>query len=203
MDHHLLAQLQHLLRPLSTRISNLAARAVIQLVNDGSKLQQLQLGVLAGEDVDDAEHHQPYGFSSVPLVGAEAVVIFPSGDRGHPLVVSVSDRRYRPTGGEPGEVTVYNHTGARITLTKDGDIEVQPADGRQVFVRTEDGTAQRLLTEQDALILRQALSTATIAVGAGGAAGVVAAMDLAVQALDPDAEPAPTWPLLTETLLGE
>lgn len=201
LDPDTLAQLKHLLRPLATRIANIAARAVVQLVNDGSKLQQMQIGVLAGEDVDDAEHHQPYGFSSVPLVGAEAVVIFPSGDRGHPLVVSASDRRYRPTGGKPGEVVVYNHTGARITMTKDGDIEVQPAPGREVRVRSADGTAQRLLTEQDAQILRTALSTAPIALGSAGALGVVTAMDTAVAALVPTPDP-PTWPVRTKTLLG-
>lgn len=202
LDRDTIRQLDLWLRPLQQRVANLVARGVVKLAGDGTKLQQLQLGVLAGETVDSAEYHQAYGFSSVPLGGAEAVVLFPSGDRAHPLVVAVSDRRHRPTGGEPGEVTVYNNTGARITLTKDGDIEVQPATGRQVFVREEGGTAQRLLTEQDAQILRNALSTAVIAVGTNGAAAVVTAMDLAVAAIVPQPSP-PTWPIRTKTLQSE
>jgi phage gp45-like len=59
----------------------------------------------------------------------------------------VSDRRYRPTGGEPGEVTVYNNTGAKITLTKDGDIIASP---RRVVTSSSDGAAA-LATRREAL----------------------------------------------------
>ena len=197
-----IAQLVHLLRPISNRTLNMVARATVRIANDGKKLQLLQIDGFEGGPVDDAMHFQSYGFSSVPLDGAEAVVIFPGGDREHPLVVSVADRRHRPTGGQPGEVSVYNNTGAKITITKDGDIEVAPAAGRNVFVREAGGTAQRLLTEQDGLILRAALNTAPIVVGSGGASGVVAAMDTAVAALVPQPVP-PTWPVRTKTLQGE
>jgi phage gp45-like len=129
-----MAQVAHLLRPLQTRIANSIARAVVQLVDDATRLQLLQLGVLAGEDVDDAERFQSYGFSSVPLAGAEAVVLFPGGDRAHPLVVAVDDRRHRPTGGKPGEVIVYNHTGAKVRLLDSGDIEVVPGPGGEVRI---------------------------------------------------------------------
>jgi hypothetical protein len=139
-------QVLSLLRPLRTQLANTLARAVVQLVDDGRKQQMVQLGVLAGETVEDGEHFQAYGFTSVPLPGAEAVVLFPNGDRAHPLVVAVSDRRHRPTGGEPGEVTVYNDTGAKIRISKDGDIDVTPAPGREVFIRSEGGTAGPLVT---------------------------------------------------------
>lgn len=129
-----LAQLSHLLRPLRVQVANLAARATVQLVDDSGKLQTLQIGDIAGGPYDDCEHLQPYGFSSVPLAGADtAAVIFPNGDRGHPLVVAVADRRWRPTGGQPGEVTVYNNTGAKIVITKDGDIVATPAPGRKIL----------------------------------------------------------------------
>lgn len=145
-----LAQIAHLLRPLATRMFNVVARGVVQLVDDDKKLQLVQLGVLANETVEGkgtgAEHFQAYGFTSVPLAGAESVVLFPNGDRSHPLVVATSDRRYRITGGKPGEVTVYNNTGAKITMTKDGDIIAVPAAGRQVIVN--DGTGGGPLVTQ-------------------------------------------------------
>lgn len=128
-----LEHLRHLLRPLATRLANVIARATVQLASDGLKLQLLQLGVLAGETVDNAEHHQSYGFSSIPLAGAEAVVIFPNGDRSHPLAIAVSDRRYRPTGGQPGEVTVYNNVGSKVVMLASGDIQVTPAPGGRVI----------------------------------------------------------------------
>lgn len=133
--------IEKLLRPLQTRVANSIARAVVQLVKDSTKLQELQLGVLDGEDIDDAERFQEYGFSSVPLPGAEAVVVFPNGDRAHPLVVAVDDRDYRPVGGEPGEVVVYNASGASVRLQADGDIILTPATGRQVQIGGDGLTA--------------------------------------------------------------
>lgn len=150
LDKGTLEQLRHLLRPLTNRVANTVARAVVRLVDDGKKMQAVQLGVLVGETVDNAEHFQPYGISAVPLVGAEAVVVFPNGDRSHPLVIAVSDRGARPVGGQPGDMTVYSPaSGAKITMTKDGDIEVQPADGRNVFIRREGGSVDRLVTKSD------------------------------------------------------
>jgi phage gp45-like len=150
LDRDTLQQLKNLLRPLASRVANTAARAVVQLVNDATGLQLLQIGVLAGETLDDAEHHQPYGFSSVPLAGAEAVVVFPNGDRSHPLVTAVSDRRYRPTGGDPGQVTIHNHvTGCRVIMMANGSIELQPAPGQEVFIRDEGGSVDRLVKKSE------------------------------------------------------
>jgi phage baseplate assembly protein V len=137
--------LGRLLKPLRARVANVVARAVVQLVDDSTMQQLVQLGVMAGEDIDDCENFHPYGFTSVPLPGAEAVVLFPNGDRGHPLVVAVSDRRHRPTGGEPGEVSLYTSAGSRVRLLADGNVEVQPGPGGEVFVRSEGGTADRLV----------------------------------------------------------
>lgn len=149
MNQGVLRQLQQLLRPLATRVANTVARAVVQLVDDGTKLQLLQLGVLADETVDGAEHHQAYGFSSVPLAGAEAVVVFPGGDRGHPLVISASDRRYRPVDGEPGQVTMYHYRGSKIFMLESGDVEIQPAPGGEVLIRDEGGSVDRLVKKSE------------------------------------------------------
>lgn len=113
-----LNQIKILLRPMQVRIANSIARAVVQLVDDGQKLQRVQISVLAGELVDGAEHFQPYGFFSVPLSGAEAVVMFPNGDRGHALVVAVSDRRTRPTSSQGGESGLYTDEGDEIRLAR-------------------------------------------------------------------------------------
>lgn len=134
MDRGTLRELAHLLRPLGTRIANAIARGVVQLADDTKKLQLVQLGVLAGETIDGAEHHQPYGFSSVPLAGAEAIALFPNGDRGHPLLLAASDRRYRPTGGEPGQVDLYHYKGGSVTFLASGDIRVTPGPGGKVII---------------------------------------------------------------------
>lgn len=145
LDNGTLAQLRHLLRPLANRIANTVARGVVQLIDDEKKLQLLQLGVLAGETIDGAEHHQPYGFSSVPLAGAEVIAAFPNGDRSHALVVVASDRRYRPTGGDPGQVTVHHYQGAKVTLLEGGNIEIQPGPGGEVLIGDGSGHFDRLV----------------------------------------------------------
>jgi phage baseplate assembly protein V len=120
----MLGQLERFLRPLKTRLANSIARGVVQLVDDATKLQLVQLAVLQllddgdPESVGGAERFQSYGFSAVPLPGAEAVAIFPNGDRGHPLVVAIDDRRHRPTGGQPGEAVMYTDEGDQIRLAR-------------------------------------------------------------------------------------
>lgn len=127
-------QLRRILVPLANRIANSSARLVVQLVDDSAMQQLLQVTALEGEVIDDGEHFQPYGFTAIPLPGAEGVGLFPNGDRGHPLVLVVSDRRFRPRNGEPGEVVVYNHTGAEVRLTDLGDIVLTPAAGRSILL---------------------------------------------------------------------
>jgi phage baseplate assembly protein V len=186
-----LPQLQELLRPLASRVTNMVARIVVGRVDDSKKLQTVQLGALA--DLDDGEHHQPYGFSSVPLVGAEGVAVFPNGDAGVPLVVVISDRRHRPTDGEPGEVTVYNHTGATMRFTKDGDVKVKPAPGRKVIVEATDGSAGELATKADLVALRDAFVSWVVAAGDGGLSLKTVLTDLITE----------NWPSGTSVLKAE
>lgn len=123
-----------LLKPLQTRVANMVARAVVQLVDDGTKLQRLQLVVLDGETRSGLERFQEYGLTSVPMAGAEAVVVFVGGRRDHGLVVGVDDRRYRPTGLAPGEVALYHKDGAQVLLKADGSIEVTAKPGANVVL---------------------------------------------------------------------
>lgn len=101
----------------------MVSRAVVKLVNDGTKLQALQLALLDGETRDQVERFQQYGFTSVPQQGAEGVVLFIGGDRAHGVVVAVDDRRYRLKGLQNGEVAVYTDQGDSIVLKRGGVIE--------------------------------------------------------------------------------
>lgn len=157
---------------LHTRVMNSIARAVVQRVADGRKMQILQIGVMAGEDIDDAERVQNYGFSSVPLEGAEGVVVFPGGDRAHALVVAVDDRRYRPTGGEPGEVVVYNAGGASIRLKADGSIELRAAAGQDISLG-DGGSTSPLALAADLEELRAEIASAATGDAIPSAIGVL------------------------------
>lgn len=181
-----LNKLRQALRPLATRIANTVARAVVELADDTKKLQLLQVGALAGETIDGAEHHQPYGFSSVPLAGAEAVAVFPNGDRSHPLVIVASDRRYRPTGGQPGQVTMHHYSGAKVTMLANGNIEVQPGPGGEVLIKDAAGAVDRLVkkSEFDGHThpgTGLACTGGTVSGATGGAAAVAGTQKLRVQ----------------------
>jgi phage baseplate assembly protein V len=106
------------------RIANLVSRAIVKRVDDGKKVQALQLGLLHDETRDNVERFQNYGFTSVPLAGAEAVVLFVGGYRDHGLTVMVDDRRYRLTGLAAGEVAIYTDEGDRVVLQRGGTITV-------------------------------------------------------------------------------
>lgn len=145
IDRSTADQIRAMLKPLKSRIANTVARAVIQLVNDNKQLQIIQVGANAGEDIDDVENFQQYGFKSVPHVGAEVVVIFPNGDRAHPLAIATDDRRYRPTGWGEGDAGIYNSDGAQVRLMG-ADIEVNPGAGGKVYLRSAGGTSEPLVT---------------------------------------------------------
>lgn len=115
------AAVDRMISTVKTRLVNAMARAVVELVNDGTKMQSVQASVLDSE-VRDTERVQEYGFSSVPQPGAECVVLFPNGDRQNGMIIATDDRRYRPTGGQPGEVMLYTDEGVGVKLARGGQV---------------------------------------------------------------------------------
>lgn len=167
-----IGSLNKLVAPLRIRIANLVARAVVQLVNDGAKLQLVQLGVLADETRSDLERFQEYGFTSVPLAGAEAVVMFVGGRRDHGLVVAVDDRRHRKKGLEPGEAALYTDEGDYVLLRRGRIVEVKA--GAKVRVDapmaelTGNVTIAGTLTVAGNITSAATVAGATVTGGAGG-----------------------------------
>lgn len=111
-------------------------KGVINRTDDSKKLQTVQAEGLADEVADNVERFQPFGLSTVLMdcpedgKGAECVLA-DLGSASMRAVIVADDRRYRPVGGNPGDVTVYGvhddpeaetHDDAlqRIALTDDG-----------------------------------------------------------------------------------
>ena len=112
--------------PLARRVMLTIGRGRLGAVQDDAGLQQAQVTLLAGETRDRVERVQPYGFSSHPLPGADCLVVCVGGNRDHPVIMGVDDRRYRPTGLQAGDVVIYSHqTGHRITLKANRTIEIE------------------------------------------------------------------------------
>lgn len=113
-----------MLGPLARRIGNLLARGSVAAVNAAGKMQALQVRLLAGEVKDSMEHFEPFGFTSKPLPGAEALAVFLGGDRSHGVVLVVADRRYRLRTLQDGEVALFDAFGNHAHFKADGTLAV-------------------------------------------------------------------------------
>lgn len=123
-------ELHRILAPIIRRVRLMVGRAVIAVINDGLKMQTAQASLLDGEVCDGVERFQNYGFTSVPLPGAEGVYLSIGGDRDHGALIAVDDRRYRLKSLQSGELAIYTWKdqeahGHRIIFRNDGSIEVK------------------------------------------------------------------------------
>lgn len=110
----------------------MVAKALVKAIVDSEDLQLMKLS-LNGETHSEVERIQPYGLTSIPPEGAQAVVLFLGGNRDNPVVIAADDGRVRVK-VEPGEVAMYSEHGNRIVLKADGSIEVTPASGQRFKV---------------------------------------------------------------------
>lgn len=113
-----------LIAPLRRRVRLMVGRAVLSAASDSGGVQMVQLKLLADEVRDGVERMQNYGFTSVPLAGAEGVMVCVSGDRDHGIVVVMDDRRYRLKSLQPGEVAMYTDEGDTIVMKRGRQIGV-------------------------------------------------------------------------------
>jgi phage baseplate assembly protein V len=120
---------------LNDKVMNMIARGVLEGVDDGSGVQVLGVSLLAGERKKNVERFQNYGFSSHPQGEAEAIVIFPGGDRSAGVIVALDERGTRLTGLNPGEVAIYTNEGDSIVLGTGREITITT---RSLVVNAEE-----------------------------------------------------------------
>jgi len=113
-----------IMKPLRDRIMLMVARGVIESISENEGLQKVKMELLAGEIRDGMEHFFDYGFTSSPKSGAEAVVVFPGGNREHGLVIKIDDRRFRLKTLAEGEVALYTDEGDKIHFKRGNIIDV-------------------------------------------------------------------------------
>lgn len=128
-------------------------------------MQGLQLRLTAGEVKDRVEHFEPYGYTSHPLPGAEAVVAFVGGDRSHGVAIVVGDRRFRLAGLKPGEVALYSDEGDTLIFRR----------GRMVEFSTESF----VVNARKEILLNAPVVKASEEVQVGGGLGVQGGAEIA------------------------
>lgn len=130
----------HVLRTLARRIRMIAARGVVNLVNDGLKVQGVQMTLLADETMQ-GQRFQEYGFTSVPKAGAEAIMLSIAGVRSHGVVIATDDGRYRVKNLKAGEVALYTDEGDTIIFKRGGKIAITSGGEVDVTAPTVNLTA--------------------------------------------------------------
>ena len=101
------------------KLKAMIGRCILAAVSDNTQTQSLQIEAFAGDIHDDVERFQQFGFSGVPLTGAEGIVLFVAGNHDHPVVIAAENRELRVRGLKAGESAQYNSKGHKIVLYHD------------------------------------------------------------------------------------
>ena len=161
---------------ISGRVMHQLVRMTLNKGNDNAMMQELNFDGMNSEGRNFVERVQAFGMSTVPLprdeqqgqqsgggggggsggVGgsgeqpkgpaAEGIAAFIGGQRNHPVVIAIDDRRHRPLGLKPGESFQYDHQGqgtlireaATYIMSLDDDGSGQSPGGKML----KDGSGQ-------------------------------------------------------------
>ncbi len=118
---------------LSGRAMHQIVRLTLNKGNDNPMMQEMSFDGMVKEGRKIVERMQNFGMSMVPMPrdedqkgggggggdamanikgkAAEGIAVFLGGQRNHPVVIGVDDRRHRPMGMKPGESFQYDHQG--------------------------------------------------------------------------------------------
>lgn len=105
---------------------NLFGVGHVTMVDDDGELQLVQLTERAAGSgfkdriTDKVRRVMEFGFTSVPPVDSEILVLGLLGDRSGRVAIASSHRPSRIKGLKPGDVAIYDVRGAKIVLTEDG-----------------------------------------------------------------------------------
>ncbi|MCA1452830.1 phage baseplate assembly protein [Bradyrhizobium sp. BRP22] len=131
---------------MSGRIMHMAVRLTLNKANDNPMMQELSFDGMNGDGRKIVERIQAFGMSSMPLPrdedkqqqggggaggtggdgeqpkgpAAEGIALFLGGQRNHPVVIAVDDRRHRPMGLKGGESAQYDDQGQMTLIRRNG-----------------------------------------------------------------------------------
>lgn len=113
---------RRMVQPLSARVSAMIGRVALKGITEAHGLRLVQVVVREGEVRDGVEHFEPYGYTGYAPPGAEGVLVHVGGVGGHPILLVLADRRYRPKDLSEGEVALWSKFAQLFKLDKNGDI---------------------------------------------------------------------------------
>jgi phage gp45-like len=113
----------------------LTVRGVVLAVNDGTALQTADVQTHDGVVRSELEVATPYGFSSVPPSGANAVLVAIGADPGDMMVLALWHPGARLGGLAPGESALWDAGGNRVAVRQGGTVEVVAATSVRLVVQ--------------------------------------------------------------------
>jgi phage baseplate assembly protein V len=90
----------------------------------GKALRRAQVRIDDAEIRDETPLLGHYGITSRPLPGAQAVMVFPFGDRSKGLIIATNDARYQIELRE-GEVAIHTDEGDHVHIKRGGTIAIK------------------------------------------------------------------------------
>lgn len=118
-----LEAMRRALDPLSRRVRSLIMRATVTRVNDSGDLQEIQISRLEDEVLEGCERVGQYGLTSVPPIGAAAIVAQIGSNADHQVILGIDDKS-RPHPLEPGQTVLYDGAGTRVILFANGNLGI-------------------------------------------------------------------------------
>lgn len=150
MSDQRIRMLEQQVAQLERRIMNMMVRGTFQS-SDDEGLQYATMRGMRGEKPTRLEYAEPYGWTSSPLAGAEAMAGFLGGARDNGLVLSVFDRRYRLKGMAGGEVAIHDDQEQRVHIKRAGVWVDTPkkvvAIAPKVLIGEDNDGLPRVMTE--------------------------------------------------------
>lgn len=101
-----------------------AFRGRLTRVNSALNIQQVQADGLAGEQLQDAELFQHFGFTSNPPAGTQCVMLPIGGQTSHSIIIATENEKYRITQLASGEMAIYSQDGAYVAIKRGRIVEV-------------------------------------------------------------------------------
>jgi phage gp45-like len=112
------------LEPIRRRAMNVVSRGTIRTVSDSTKTQTVQVELNGDEATFPIEHLQPFGFSSVPVTGADVLHVSVGANRANGVAIAVNDNRYRPTGNSEGTVCLHTQNAVLVRCLPNNNVEI-------------------------------------------------------------------------------
>lgn len=124
MINELLKLIRNETAPLRRRVMGLVSRGTLRVVDDTKTPQAVQIELQDGEVSFPIEHLQPFGFSSVPPVNADALHVSIGANRANGIVLFANAKQARPTAQLEGTVCLYTTNAMLVRLLPDGTVEL-------------------------------------------------------------------------------